>query len=468
MQGDNEVAARWVLKLLVLVTHHGGVEARLQVAQRYPAILRCLQDRFGDPTIAIPAVIVLRFALAPVLAPCSCLSHPSLLSSLRRGIKPILEATVETLRHHRGSLIGFLHGIRLLVSATVHFPEECEANRSLLSLFVAFARSKNVTVRALVVSGLMDIFNPHRKEETPSQDTETPWWPSHRKLFTATTKGTLPTDLQREADAYGVERCESTYLAECYDLFPGYIFECIDESNLCTAGHKLANLLMSCDVKLDGPCVHSDGPVPEGLTGFKIPPGTTIPFKHCSEAFPRCAEALRARGLPEDLDAADYLELRNHVMNRQYNEAFALGERVVQRNPELAYAHYAMSFTANVPRGLRALRRALGCPVAHPSLRLAALVRAVREHTDAGIWVLRELREDHEERWKIGAAYILYARQLAGEYMAEAPPDARYMHHVVSSHVLLTFLAFGPEVTPDFSEFQVRGSPELIVDPPNV
>ncbi|KAI0807985.1 hypothetical protein C8Q74DRAFT_1363426 [Fomes fomentarius] len=440
LQEGDAFIALLVLKLLVLVTHHGGVDARLEVSRHHRVIIQCHQNHFRDPEIAIPAVIILRFALASVIAP-HVAHNPTLLAQIQ--IIPVLQGVVETLRYHRGSLVVFQHGIHLISHATLRYSKECLTMPSLLSLLVAFTRSKNVVIRCIAIRSLIRIHSPLELAEVP-QSCKVPI-KQKRTVFQRAARRELPPDLQREADAYGIERCESTLTTECYTRFPECIHECLErgDSDLCTLGIKLADIIiLSQCAMIDGEIqlVHNEATTSDGTAAntpddsglvlyVLISDAHDLPFTRVSEMLLHCAEALRIRGAEGDLDVADFLELWYLIQRGEFTKAASLGERVVQRNPGLAYAHYAISIGPNVLNHPRAIRKAMRCQDVHPSLKYHLLLQAVDEHAEASSWVLGEL-EGNDYQIKVGVSLALHAKALATQFYGGSPTGCALESHL--------------------------------------
>ena len=174
-----------------------------------------------------------------------------------------------------------------------------------------------------------------------------------------------------------------------------------------------------------------------------------------TDALPHCARALRARGTPADLDMADVLDLKFYIIRSRIPDAIAHGQRAIERNPDLAYAYYAISMGADHEQGLRAVKKGLKCKNITPFVRHYLLWRAVEHAGDLGVSTLQEARgegADHAE----GIAFLMSAWEDAKTFTAEAPPDNRHMQTILNWYIILTIAIKGPELSEDLKELAVR------------
>ena len=164
----------------------------------------------------------------------------------------------------------------------------------------------------------------------------------------------------------------------------------------------------------------------------------------------------RARGARGDHDAADVLELKFFIIRGRIPDAIALGNRAVERNPELAYAYYAISMGADHETGLRAVKKGLKCKNVTPFVRTFMLWRAVEHAGDLGMTTLQEADTGDRARHAQGVAFLMSAWEDAKTFTAEAPPDNRHMLTILNWYIILPLAIKGPELSPDLHELEVR------------
>ena len=134
----------------------------------------------------------------------------------------------------------------------------------------------------------------------------------------------------------------------------------------------------------------------------------------------------------------------------------------MERNPELAYAYYAIAMGADHEQGLRAVKKGLKCKNATPFVRNYMLWRAVEHAGDMGVSVLQDAKAGESSHAE-GVAFLMSAWEDAKTFTAEAPPDNRHMQTILNWYIILTIAIKGPELSENLRELDVSLSEEFDV-----
>ncbi|KAL0958070.1 hypothetical protein HGRIS_000248 [Hohenbuehelia grisea] len=267
----------------------------------------------------------------------------------------------------------------------------------------------------------------------------------------------FPSHLSAKLDAYGRSRCESMLCMAAHAENKAAFARCVEvDGDLCVLGRALAAHVQKMESFLD-------------VTIHPFNPETYhLPFTRCSAALPFCAKALRATGVPEDLDFADMLEIKSFMANQRDMDAVNLGRLAAERSPDTAYFYWAASLTGDSLVGLRMGKKGLKCKKITPCIRLCLIIRAIEHETALGIRYIAKANSS-DSAWELGAAFLMSALEDAKIYMDEAPPDNRHMSTVISWYIILKiiFLDVDPELNADLSPVkdalaQLKSTDELL------
>ncbi|KAI0658738.1 hypothetical protein C8Q70DRAFT_1045402 [Cubamyces menziesii] len=394
------------LEALRVVTHHGGVSARQEIARHNRALVKVMEDHPDDSTIANLVIATTSHASAAVIA-CERPPDPRLVRDA--CIPLVLEATVNALRRPTDSHELHTHALLILAASTQHCSRECKANPSMLRLLAAFTRSNNINCRAIAFSALLRLPIAECEFEGPHNP------------------GRLLAHLSDILVDYGPEKAEISLTLRAVADFQEAVAQAMRDHDMYTLGQKLVGLIQRTESAIaDGvfPGIHQ-------LTGKSDSQITRF-----TDILPVCAQALRAKGSPADLDGADILDMKFYMTRSRLPEAIELGNKAIERNRGLAYAYYVVSMGADAKNGLRAVKKGLKC----------------KKITPFGIDILRDAVEGDMEARAEGTAYLMSAWEDAKTYTAEAPPDGRHMIAVLTWYMMLTIVIRGPELSEDLRE----------------
>ncbi|KAH9848834.1 hypothetical protein C2E23DRAFT_409155 [Lenzites betulinus] len=424
------------LQALVMVTHHGGLEARQEIARQNGTLVKLIQDFPDDPKIAELVIITVAHATEAVVS-CEQVPDPRLVRDV--SIRTTLEGVVAALRRPVNSYAMLTHAISLLVAPTQHCPRECKSVPSALALLAAFTRSKVIETRATGFTGLL------RLPISESEFEQTAFDP--QGLFARYQRGT-PQHLSDILMDYGPEKAEISLTLKCTVEYQKAIMQAMQDRDMYALGKKLLTIIQSTEFAIAEGGWQMEGGA--GWTNVTDAPG--LPFTRWTDSLPLSAKALRAKGTPADLDAADIIEMKFYMVRGRLPEAITLGHTALKRNRNLAYAYYIVSMGAEIQPGLRAVKKGLKCRNATPFVRNQMLWRAVNHASQQGLAILHDAPEGDMQARGEGTAFLMSAWEDAKTYIAEAPPDGRHMLAVLSWYAILTILIRGPELSEDLKE----------------
>ncbi|EIW60332.1 uncharacterized protein TRAVEDRAFT_45581 [Trametes versicolor FP-101664 SS1] len=425
------------LQALAMVTHHGGLQARQDIARQNSSLIKLLYDYPDDPKVAELVIMTVTHATEAVV---SCEETPDPRLVKETSIRAVLEATVAALRKPISSYTLLTHALGLLVAPTQHCPAECKAVPAMLRLLAAFTRSSSIETRADAFSGILRIpINESEFEQTQFDP---------RRFVEIYQRGTPPhlSDILMD---YGPEKAEVALTLSCTVEYQKAIMQAVQDRDMYALGKKLASIIQRTEFAIAEGGWQLDGPDGEMANEANMP---GVPFTRWTDSLPLSAKALRAKGTPADLDAADIVEMKFFMIRGRLPEAIALGHKALARNRGLAYAYYIVSMGAEIEPGLRAVKKGLKCKNITDFVRNQMLWRAVNHAAQQGMVVLREAKEGTAQARAEGTAFLMSAWEDAKTYISEAPPDGRHMLAVLTWYVMLTIVVRGPELSEDLRE----------------
>ena len=426
------------LNALSVVTHHGGQVARREIARKNPVLVRLIQAYPDDAKVMELATVTMAHATSAVL---SVEDPPNKGIVKEIQLRSVLQVTVENVRKPSATHYMIDHALSLLTSATQHCPEDCKATPQMLTLLVSCLRSANLTARCTALGGLIRLTSNESEPDRQNFDPKT--------LVAAVQRG-FPEHLSERLMDYGPERCDTTLTLQSTLDYQKAMMRCAQDKNLYALGHTLAALIQRTEFAIGEGMFQG-----EDRHGRRESIDVGLPFTMWTDALPHCAQALRARGAQADLDAADVLDLKYYIIRSRIPDAIAHGNRAVARNPDLAYAYYAISMGADHQQGLRAVKKGLKCRGATPFVRNYMLWRAVEHAGDLGVSVLQDAPREGETSHAEGVAFLMSAWEDAKTFIAEAPPDNRHMQTMLNWYIILTIAIKGPELSEGLTELAV-------------
>ncbi|OSD08264.1 hypothetical protein PYCCODRAFT_1379740 [Trametes coccinea BRFM310] len=426
------------LQALIVVTHHGGLLARQEIARYSDVLVKAMQDHPDDPLVAELAVVTIAHATESVVV-CELTPDPGLVRAA--AIRPVIEATLAALRRPTYSHAMHTHALTLLAAPTQHCPRECTAVPSLLNFLAAMTRSQNISFRAVAFTGILRL---------PIAESEFEQWQFDPVRFLTNHRRGTPQHLSDILMDYGLMESEATLTIISTSDYQKAMVQALQDRDMYALGVKLVELIQRNEFSIAEGGFQMEGP--GGSWSFANGADTGLPFNRWTDALPLCAKALRAKNTPTDLDGADIVEMKFYMARGRLSDAIALGHAALRRNRDLAYAYYIVSMGAEVEEGLRAVKKGLKCKRISPFVRYQMLWRAVGHAAQRGLAILTDAEEGDLQARAEGTAFLMSAWEDAKAYISEAPPDGRHMLAVLSWYALLTILIRGPELSEELRE----------------
>lgn len=428
------------LRALSNVTHHGGIEARTDIARQTPVLIKLMKDNPDDAKIAELAIVTLSHAIGAVTGSSEDAPNMELVEAL--NIPSVLEMFVEAVRKPNASSYLIDHVLSFMAGATRHCYEACKACPPMLGLLVAGLRSKDSTVRSTCLGGLIRL---HHHNAEPDQRFYDP-----QKAIAACRRG-YPDHLRDILIDYGMNPADVTMTLLTMNGNQRVFMKCLADRDLYALGLSLVGFILSTEFSIVQGVFQGENP----RTGALEISNGGLPFTYWDDALPLCAKAIREKRKAAEADAADILDIKYHILKARIPQAITLANQAIARNPKNAYFYYAITLGANGNNGLRAAKKGLKCKTITSFVRCALLQRAVDHAGDMGIRMLQEAAAG-DKKWEEGVAFLSSAMEDAKLYMEEAPPDSRHMRKILYWYILLSLTMRGPEISPNLDELQVR------------
>lgn len=279
-----------------------------------------------------------------------------------------------------------------------------------------------------------------------------------QKLMTAV-RSTFPEHLSNLLVDHGPYNCETTLILQCAGQYQRAMMRCAQDHDLYALGRVLGELITKTEFAI------SEGGFQalNERTGKLEVMDVGLPFKMWTDALPLCAKALRTNGSRSDLDTADILDIKFHILRQRIPDAIQHAKKAIDRNPNVAYYYYAIGLGANHEQALRAVKKGLKAKQTTPFVRQYSLWRAVEHAGDMGVSMLTSARTG-EQDYIQGVAFLMSALEDAKSFVAEASPDTRHLHTILNWYIILTLAIRGPELSPDLRELDVRVLPPCFVN----
>lgn len=431
------------LVALASVTHHGGEDARTEIAKQSPLLTRIMREDPNDHKTIELATVTLCHAVQAVLLVSDKVPDQKVVKSLL--VKDIVDVTLENIRRLPTSPLMVQHAIPLLATPMMHCWEMCEKHKSLLGFLAACLRCSDIIIRCEVMGGFIRLHH---------HDAQMEWAPlDPQKLIETFMTGGFSRRPRVSAAMtnYGPENTDIMNTLTAAVSFQKAMQAAVGDKNLVQLGRTLAGLIVQTEFSI------SDGwyQVMNPETGKKEAADVGLPFKRWRDALPICAAELRKTGLVLDTDRADILEIKYYVMTQNLAKAIPMAKAAVERSPDVAYYYYAVSLTSDTEEGLRYCKKGMKSAQITPFLKYCMMRRAVEFSCDQGLQAMLDPQPDGGEKRELGFAFLQSAMEDSKEFMERAPPDSRHMEGVIDWNILATLTYKGPEMNSDLREFKV-------------
>jgi len=429
------------LVALASITHHGGEDARTEIAKQSPLLVRIMREDPNDSKTIELATVTLCHAVQAVLLITDKVPNQKLIKSL--GIKDVIDVTLENIRKLPTSPLMVQHAIPLLATPTMHCWEICVNHKSLLNFLAACLRCSDIIVRCDVMGGFIRLHHHDAEIEFAQLDPQ-------RLIQSYMTGGFRTPRISDAMMNYGPQNTDIVNTLSAATSFQKAMQAAVGDKNLVQLGRTLAGLVVQTEFSINDGWYQAMDP----KTGKFEATDVGLPFRRWREALPFCATELRKAGLSLDVDRADILDIKYHVMTQNLNKAIPMAKAAIERNPDVAYYYYAVSLTANTEEGLRYSKKGMKCAQITPFLKYCMMRRAVEFACDQGLQAVLD-PEFGGEKKELGFALLQSAMEDSKEFMERAPPDSRHMEGVIDWNIIVTLTIKGPDISTDLREFRV-------------
>lgn len=427
------------LRALTSVTHHGGIEARSEIAKQTPVLVRLIQEHADDATVVELAIVTMSHAVNAVTGNSEEQPNTKLLKAL--DMPNILKVFVDATRRPDASSNLINHALDFFAGSTLHCYNECKAYPPVLTCLVAGLRSKDFTIRCSSLGGLIRLHH-HEAEADPRHYDPQPMLAAYQRGY--------PKHLLDTLTDYGFARGDVITTLKTTDDLQKAFTKCVQDHNLYALGLSLAEFIVRTEFSVSKGGFQAPNP----RTGALEITDMGLPFLWWDDALPQCAKAIREKGKADEEDFADILDIKYHILNARIPDAIAHAKLAIARSPNNAYFYYAITLGNEGVAGLRATKKGLKCKKTTPFVRFALLHRAVDHAGNMGICLLQAAGAG-DKKWEEGVAFLTSALDDAKTYVEEAPPDSRHMKKVLYWYILLTLAMKGPEISEDLGQLQV-------------
>ncbi|KAJ7054434.1 hypothetical protein C8F01DRAFT_1163333 [Mycena amicta] len=408
------------LQSLTTITHHGGLDVRIELAKNCTRpLLQVMKDFPEDQRSVKQAIITISHCVTAALSEDGVKKDPRLGKSL--PLDDTVKAFTDALRQPSPGYELVQHAINFLAVSSQH----CKLPQSTLNLLVAGLRSKDWVFRGTCLGGLVRLHIHGAEDDQRLLDP--------MALMRAATQAPPP-HLNEILMAYGFNKCEIFIQTKTSGDFQKAMMGVLQTKDMYTLGKTLAEIILRTEFSIGDGAYEAEDPV----TGRReTMHDLGLPFSRWSDALPQCAKILRATGVPAEADMADILDMKFFVMRQRVSEAVKIANKALQRNPDFAYAYYIITLSADRVAGLRAAKKGMKCTYLTPFVRFQMMQRAVEMAGDYGIGILQDLAKEGDEKWAEGIAFLTSALEDSKTYLAQAPPDNRHHKNVLYWNILL-------------------------------
>ncbi|KAI0262800.1 hypothetical protein BC834DRAFT_375512 [Gloeopeniophorella convolvens] len=436
-------ASHAILQSLITVAHHGSADVLTQISRKTGDFLEYLHRACWDFQAVELAVILLSRCITAVMgfADESLGLDDDLIESMQ--IPNLVTAVVVVLRESRATPLVWEHATSFISMVAMRGSLILKEHPSAINLLVALTRSPDLRARATGILGIRRLHAGEKEDLVIGLDMP--------KLAKAVLRP-WPPRMQAAAEAYP-HPLETMQIVDCGKMLQEGIFQVVQTRDLAVFGECLTKIMMLSDISL---AQHNGRTSQDPISKIPLAGILGLPFRNIWDAPPHCIAALRARGTPNDADAADILEIKSLVVDAQLSEVHTSARAAIRRSPNMPYFHYALALAADNPEdSVRAARKGLRCGggSAPGNIRFLLLYRALEQGSKLAIERLRAAIAS-ERPFEEGFAAALCALEDAGKYLQETPPDTRNIDAAVCFYTLMLLLVRGHELQDGLPELK--------------
>ncbi|KAA1477625.1 hypothetical protein DENSPDRAFT_844797 [Dentipellis sp. KUC8613] len=427
------------LHALCSFTHHGGLSVRVEIAKKTPVLLQLLEEQPNDMKAAELTITTISHAVAAVV--CNETSPDAKLVKIV-DIPRILRVMTSFIRKPLALILPtnllFEHAITMLAGATQHCSKAYQTYPAAIDFLVACTRSDDITTRASGVAGILRLHMYDSEKDATALDPT--------KILAALSRG-WPKNLDEKLLEGNPFESEIFQLMRTLNDFQKAMFQVARDYDLYSLGLKIAEFIPRTEYSI----AQGGFEVEDPRTRKRSVENIGLPFTMWQDSLPHCANAIRARGRPDEADKADIVDLKYLIMKSRIVEAHAIARRAIQRNPHVGFYYYVLTLGAEKPDGLRIAKKGLKCPDLTTYIRFGLLFRAAEHATDLALMYLQDAITGGKEM-KEGFAFAMSAFEDSQTFINEAPPDSSRMRNAIYINVLMSLLIKGHELSNDMHE----------------
>lgn len=429
------------LVALANITHHGGSQARTEIAKYTPTLVRLMRENTSDAKLLELAIITISHAVQAVLLVLGKPPDPKLVKLI--GLKDMLDVVLESMRYPWISALAVNHAIPLLGCPTLHCWDVALKHPDLLNFLAACFRCEDLNVRCDAMGAFFHLHHHDAKEDTTTLDP--------RRVLESHDRGAFKEPrIEAAIVDYGFQDTDIFNTVLAARTFQSAMQKAVETHDLVTLGRTLARLVVQTEFSI------TDGyyQTINERTGKMETLDSGLPFTRWRDALPPCVEALQATGYASDLDMADILQIKYLIMTRKLRESLPRAKAAIARSPHIPYFYYPITLTADVEEGLRYAKKGMQCRTTTKFVHFSMTKRAIQFAADLGIKAVLDPQFEGGGK-ELGVAFLTSAMEDAMDFITNAPPDSRHMQEVVDWYMLMTITLKGPELSMSLADFEV-------------
>ena len=451
---DTPAARSKALDTLSTLTHHhqrsgshtstASLDPRWQLAKHAAALVSLLADSAHEPEWREGALCILSHSLETALHPEHLDEKPASLKEIQSwGMSRLIDVVLKEVLHSpRSTRVTHYHALELLSLCSC--TAQVKGNKSAINLLVAGLRSADLTARGICAGALVHSF-------FTASDDSLDYNPS---LLRSVIMG-IPDRLNTRLESYDPTLCE-TYITR---HLVGGLANNLAEPKIIVNGDMVAlgNLAAPLVVNAEHVIVLRLGVWMDQLREAGM--SRQLHVEDEWQLLERMGDALLRTGNDADRDQAFILLIKLCMSVENPPAAVeAVGRRAISHNPSIAYYHFAASRIRIRREALRACKTGLACSITTPFVRATLLAKAVQYAFEEALHVLHGAITGSSQ-YRESLTLMKSALDDAKTFIAETPPDNKYMVRILHFYLVLNVTMRGPELSTDLHELGVCNCP---------
>ncbi|KAG8900695.1 hypothetical protein FRB99_005811 [Tulasnella sp. 403] len=417
-----------IMRALSVMTHHGGLQERIAVADKAAAkiVSIALETPTDDPlfTLCVTVLCHSSYGVYSVDVPTSQRNTRTREADARPLLELMVRASKLPDEHTSGHAFNAVTMLTVMKNKDIHRnPEACRC-------LVGHLRHDELATR---IDALRSIFTLYK--DSPPETVQV----DPMRAVKAYSKIKHDSEYAEEIMKTGIQNSALANILTASRDCTKAMMQNLQDRDMLKLGKTLYSLLMQSEWGIgDGRFEADDG----------LPFDTGVPYKTWFESLPFCISALRAEN-PQS-EAATMLEIKYHIRHRRFSKAHEIAKKWIDNvNAECSYCYYALAMDCKDDReGLRWAKKGLRTrPTGY--IRLGMLYNAVVYAGALGIDMLNDHKAEHEnpETHVVEAvAYLQSSLVDTKTFMELAPVDERLLRAVLTRYFCLFVAIKGPSL----------------------